>query len=134
MDDIKFRAWDKVMEKMYEVGFIDFAKERVQLAHIVAGVCYAVCIAPLKDIELLQYTGIKDAKGNEIYEGDIVYQEFHDRMEETDRFTGAVKQMEGVWCICNGIDHAESLWSELNPNDVKGNIYENLELLENWTK
>ncbi|CCW08659.1 MULTISPECIES: hypothetical protein [Bacillus] len=23
------------MEKMYEVGFIDFAKERVQLAHIV---------------------------------------------------------------------------------------------------
>ncbi|WP_341456576.1 hypothetical protein [Bacillus cereus] len=55
-------------------------------------------------------------------------------MEETDGFTGAVKQMEGVWCICNGIDHAETLWSELNLNHVKGNIYENLELLESWTK
>ena len=43
------------------------------------------------------------------------------------------KQMEGVWCICNGIDHAETLWS-LNLIHVKGNIYENLELLENWTK
>ncbi|WP_346626172.1 YopX family protein [Bacillus thuringiensis] len=84
MDDIKFRAWDKVMEKMYEVGFIDFAKERVQLAHIVDGICYAVYTSPLKDVELLQYKGIKDVKGKEIYEGDIVYQEFHDRMEETD--------------------------------------------------
>ncbi|TKH23822.1 YopX family protein [Bacillus cereus] len=134
MDDIKFRAWDKVMEKMYEVGFIDFAKERVQLAHIVDGICYAAYISPLKDVVLLQYTGIKDVKGKEIYEGDIVYQEFHDRMEETDGFSGAVKQMEGAWGICNGVDHAELLWSELNLNHVKGNIYENVELLENWTK
>ncbi|CCW08660.1 YopX family protein [Bacillus sp. GeD10] len=109
-------------------------KDRVVCPVFLNGICYAVYTSPLKDVELLQYTGIKDVKGKEIYEGDIVYQEFHDRMEETDGFTGAVKQLEGVWCICNGIDHAETLWSELNLNHVKGNIYENLELLESWTK
>lgn len=134
MEGVKFRAWDKVMEKMYEVGFIDFAKERVQLAHIVDGICYAVYISPLKDVELLQYTGIKDAKGNEIYEGDVVDQEFYDRIDEGNGFTGVVKQEEGVWWIDNEVDNGTQLWSEINLNRIKGNRFENPELLKNLTK
>ncbi|EEM58687.1 hypothetical protein BK764_00150 [Bacillus thuringiensis serovar israelensis] len=133
MREIKFRAWDKVMEKMYEVGYIDFSKEKVQLASIIDGICYAVYISPLKDVELRQYTGEKDAHGNEIYEGDIVYQEFYDRIEESHGFTGVVKQEEGAWWIDNEKDRGERLWSEVNLNHIKGNKFENPELLQGGT-
>lgn len=122
MDEIKFRLYQKLVKKMM---YWEQAKGLYKLD-------------VLNDNEesdifssWMQYTEIKDAHNKEIYAGDIVYQEFYDRISEKQGFTGVVKQMEGAWWICNGVDHAELLWSELNLNHVKGNIYENLELLEN---
>lgn len=106
----------------------------MQLASIVDGICYAVYISPLKDVELRQYTGEKDAHGNEIYEGDIVYQIFNDRIDEGHGFTGVVKQEEGVWWIDNELDNGTRLWSELNQNIIKGNKFENPELLKGADK
>jgi uncharacterized phage protein (TIGR01671 family) len=78
-----------------------------------------------------QYTGLKDKNGKKIFEGDIVEQEFFDsRQLDFGSFTGTVKFYEGCWWICNGVNHSERLWSEINTNEVLGNIYENLELLE----
>ncbi|PGS62868.1 hypothetical protein COC69_31920 [Bacillus cereus] len=125
MDEIKFRLYQKLAKKMmsweqakrlYKLDVLDDNDENNVFSI------------------WMQYTGIKDAHDKEIYAGDIVYQEFYDRISEKHGFTGVVKQREGAWWICNGVDHAELLWSELNLNHVKGNIYENLELLENWTK
>ncbi|HDR7602285.1 TPA: hypothetical protein QCX65_005831 [Bacillus mycoides] len=131
MREIKFRAWDKVNKEMYEVGYIDFANNKVQLAIIKDQVCYKQFVADLKDVELRQYTGEKDAHGNEIYEGDIIYQEFYDhRVEAAHGLTGVVKQEEGVWWIDNEVDDAVRLWSELNLNHIKGNVFENPELLQ----
>lgn len=132
--EIKYRAWDKVNKEMYEIGYIDFANNKAQLAIIKDQVCYKQFVADLKDIELLQYTEEKDVHGNEIYEGDIVYQEFYDRIEETHGFTGVVKQEEGSWWIDNEKDHGERLWSEVNLNHIKGNRFENPELLQGGNK
>lgn len=90
-----------------------------------------------EDLELMQSTGIKDKNGKEIFEGDIVRTtRFLGRADEIGGFyeyekdyLGVVKVLEGAWVIDTGSD-AVDLWSEIDENEVLGNIYENLELLE----
>jgi hypothetical protein len=92
MKELKFRTWDKY--------------HKVFLIH--------------SDIHVFiqQYTGIKDAKGNEVYEGDI--------LQDDDGFIDLVKYNE------EGYYHAGD-WdgSDFKYCKVIGNIYENPELLEN---
>ena len=79
----------------------------------------------------LQYTGLKDKNGKEIYEGDVI---------RTDNYKGIhvfVVEYEFDYCgalgafVFNTKDEASSVHCEANETgDVIGNIYENPELLE----
>ena len=136
MREIKFRAWHKEKKKMLSYGElfnIDCSGEYPFLA-LAAG-HYEDCIEPLK-VELMQYTGLQDKNGVDIYEGDIIKADYN--------FEGYPYNICGFIVFFNGSFCAktqEETFVIFNNNrplmdlvrdsiEIIGNIYENPELLE----
>ena len=83
------------------------------------------------DLNLMQSTGLFDKDGQEIFEGDIVRQVRTQPTTGNEIITGVVTMLEGAWLIMNDNEQLASyLWSEMDENEIIGNIYENPELLE----
>ena len=130
MREIKFRAWHKKHLRMFQLSAVDFATKwagcRTEQATI--NLCVQCenkpCYAPffhLADLELMQYTGLKDKNGKEIYEGDIVHNILTDESHP-------IRFYAGSFCtIIGGVTCPMPLW-ELKSFEVIGNIYENTEL------
>jgi len=115
MREIKFRAWDKEQKKMsFFVGiFHDLS-------------IFNTNNNP-KNFELMQFTGLKDKNGKEIYEGDIV--EFIGHKNRVVSWTPDDHHYAG-WYAIGGI-RSLPIYSGKEPNTIEviGNIYENPELI-----
>ena len=130
----KFRAWHKSMQRMSEVLAISFERQKVKIRHLRGTTHMTV---PFNDVELMQSTGLLDKNGKEIFESDIVKTtRFFGRADESGgfyeyekEFIGIVKQLEGAWVI-DTEKGAVYLWSDIDENEVLGNIWENPKLLE----
>ena len=111
MSELKFRAWQRHHKEMFEVGAIQFREPRfvVKLDSLVTW--------ELNEVELMQYTGLKDKGGREIYEGDIVKADWH-----WDKPHQVIWPNDYYGLIEYGLDAESNL-------EVIGNIYENPELL-----
>ena len=127
--DIKFRAWNKEIKKMYEVIEIDFYNEKV--GYLFADPTIqgeAVGYLKFSDIELMQSTGLKDKNSKEIYEGDILLG--HSVSPECNVFE--FKLIGEVYYSNRGTwDCYSYILGGFNEQvEVIGNIYENADLLE----
>lgn len=112
--EIKFRAFNKRDKRMYQVTGITCSP--TLSAWIVNTEEHDELIVSGESGEIMQYTGLKDRNGKEIYEGDIIsYMQDEDCPKEVYYKDGA------FWPIVSfGTETAVV---------VLGNIYENPELL-----
>ena len=133
MREIKFRFWDKKRKYMYEVASLHFTRNKV-MSHIKPGLGGHVRDLDSNDIILMQYTGLKDKNGKEIYEGDIVKSTMH----YGDDFGNPVGEAEGQiievkWLEKKGeqmVGFSFFPCDDMYDLEVIGNIYENPELLK----
>ena len=75
---------------------------------------------------IMQYTGLKDKNGVEVYEGDILSNEYPYKTFEV----GVVEYLEDGFVVNYGNDEICYLGSTKDNREVIGNIYENPELIE----
>ena len=137
MRERKIRAWDKETRKMYIVLSISFDVESVTMWSGIEG--EAEIARDFKDVELMDYTGLKDKNGKEIYEGDIIKYTEEDEDSafggtETDtvevRWIDDIGQYRAVFASGRRVElHFILQLPTIRESEIIGNIYENPELL-----
>lgn len=126
---IKFRAWVNELKLMCIVERLDIAAGRICLKHVeFAKIFLSERVgAPTNDVKLMQYTGLKDKNGKEIYEGDVVNYS-HPRTNEIIR---TVTFKHGAFGIEGIYEKTHIIFGNILDSHIEviGNIYENPELL-----
>ena len=128
MREIKLKAWDAVNKKMirpmsFESG-VGCSVPNQYLNHTDSEI-FLSC--RFNGVEFLQFTGFQDSKGNDIYEGDIVYVAGFSRKAKaiiTHEHGSEFEDLDG--CHRSMINAA----AENDIGEIVGNIHQNPELLE----
>lgn len=120
MREIKFRAYVRDEGRLLNVNLIDFDNEYVRVWDEY-GEDEEEWL--FKDCELMQYTGLKDMYGRDIYEGDVV--EFEVSLTRT---KAEVKYSRNQFIVSMNSVMPRSL--DLYLVKIIGNCFENPELLE----
>ena len=124
MREIKFRAWNTFIKKMYDFNTIKnsgiFALDKGLDGN-------DFLVLPLKNIELMQYTGLKDKNGVEIYEKDVLECRGWNKTEQEWVKNFLIVFIDGCFAL-KGTDGG--MYGLFKNSKVIGNIHENPELLE----
>ena len=119
----KFRAYHKKKERLVDVLEINFEYNMVTLSTETDSdeeYYWWSSTCPLEEVELMQYTGLTDKNGREIYEGDIVLA----NSEYGEKVRDIVCWSYGSFYVAN------HTFKKLNNIEVIGSIYQHKHLLK----
>ena len=125
MREIKFKVWDNFFKQMYYFDFennIEVRSGHLWIVHEEGAVS-----SKSPSIKIMQYTGLKDRNDKEIYEGDLV------QVLDYASWEGLYKVVwdgESLMYVLEDAYGDKEKMCEFEHYLVKGNIYENPELLE----
>ena len=126
--EIKCKAYIKKSKEVVEVKSLHLNTRKAIIGYSKSKTNYGNYSISFDDIELMQYTGLKDKNGKEIYEGDIIqilggeyeqgFYEWNEKVQIKDLIYDGFNLMMTISQIGN------------KAIEVIGNIYENPELLK----
>lgn len=130
MGRYKFRLWDIENKKFLEDDldteyFINTYGTVCKIEEYdFGGYEKEISVSSLDNIEISQYTGLKDSENNEIYEYDIVWNEYDEEYQVVIFYEGEYRLISErhIQSLCNNVFYIE----------VRGNVYENPNLVEEW--
>ena len=131
METIKLRVWDKEENKMYYFDLTSYMS-------VNEGGQEELCPSKLVGPDaFMQFTGLLDKNGKEIYKGDIIYASLNDNKyilkygEYSCEYDEAYpKGKHYGWYLQDKSNYCEGLSDDSLLIEVIGNIYENPEMLD----
>lgn len=126
MKELKIKAWLKKEKKMVSIIGIDFNYEYIKYTEDDNLFNENYKTAEFKNIELLQFTGLKDNGGQELYEADVI--KFNDGIDD---IYGLISydDEDGTYRVSyeNITEHLSEREGDF---EIVGNIFENPDLHE----
>ena len=124
--EIKFRIWNKDSGYFIKVSDTDKHYLSQNGDIIIIDEMGFIYETDKENYIINEYTGCKDSEGYEIYGKDIVWNEYDEEYQVVIFDEGEYKLM--------GEKHIQSLYNNLDYIDIRGNVYENFELVKSWYK
>lgn len=141
MREIKFRAYGEIQcyyltssgwkpkKQMCQVSSLNIKTHKCRVLYKGENGTNEYDTFELSKVNLMQYTGLKDKNGKEIYEGDVVKDYYCEYVD--DKYT--VGFSDGLFYPLVQVEQGYNCIDKYDKNrfEVIGNIYENPELLKN---
>lgn len=124
--EIKFRIWDKYSGYFIKISDTDKHYLSQNGDIIIIDEMGFIYETDKKNYIINEYTGLKDSEGYEIYEDDIVWNEYDEEYQVVIFDEGEYKLL--------GESHMQNLYNNLDYIDIRGNVYENFEIIKAWYK
>lgn len=127
---IKFRAWDNENKEMLKVQELDF-KDTFYNGRLAIRVEQYNDYFDLDDMILMQFIGLYDKNGKEIYEGDIVKFNLKSDSQGQPDIIGYI-EYQTIFCAYRIMSFKGSFALDYNIKNIEviGNVFDNKNLIE----